>query len=425
MKNFLFKSSLVATSAVGVLVTTNATMSVSQVLPGQTSAQGLRSTMQITGLELVVELDSKSFGPEEPVIIEVTLKNKSSKKYSFIQTLPERDFSFIVKDDKGQTVQLTKYGKLVTGPLDSLGKIGVTIKPDQELRYKFLVSRLYDMSLSGDYSLTVFKSVLRAEDEKIVERGQVASAPIQIHIGERFSPRLSSGLYQLNPVTSQKQEVGSTKKAVGTASSSWKEGDTWPLKVELLTTETQSATPQDKTAPADDIQEPRLIAQYTMQVKVAGTEQVEGGDYWQLDFVPSRDAPASVRDQSYRVLVSKKDGSTVAVVGLRGFGNPDLKKSDNLTFVRDAPLGYPLHIFPLDVQHKLDLSDGSHLELATQATGPQRTLSAKFEPPAATTFKGFTLNQVWSPGQKWWDKYEMIDEQRQLILRATRTDPKP
>jgi hypothetical protein len=382
--------------------------------------------VELTGVELSALPDEVAVGPDSPVILTVVLKNTSaSRTFFFFQTTPERDFRLVARDSKGHTVPLTARGQMMARPIDSLMRVGRNIKPGEELRYKILASRLCDFSLSGTYFLTVTQHLSEFANGEKIRDGFAFSKPAQVQVGERFSPRLASGLYAPGPLKPDAVEQVPLPGAMAASrpTSLWKEGDTWPLRIELLTTEppgTAAATVSPGRTAGDGAGdgvkvEPRLVARYGMRVKVAGTEHTDDGDYWQLDFTPEGEAPGETRAQSYRVLVSKKDGSMAAIIGLRGLGNPGLERGSGLTFTHEAPFGYPLLMFPLEQKREATSILGSRFSLATRTAGRLRVLEANSQRQQA---KGFRLRQVWSIGAEWWDEYEMQDSDRQWILRA-------
>jgi hypothetical protein len=54
---------------------------------------------------------------------------------------------------------LTKYGAWRFTPFDPSKNIQINLKAGEERRYRFPLNRMYDMTLDGDYSIVVNRTV--------------------------------------------------------------------------------------------------------------------------------------------------------------------------------------------------------------------------------------------------------------------------
>jgi len=108
-----------------------------------------------TGYLLSVTLEKPEVSASEPVVIRVAVKNGSKESISYILELPEKTFKLSVKDAKGREVPLTAYGKRLFGkrPQGESGTQGVNLKPGAKSEFRMLVNRIYDMTVSGTYTI--------------------------------------------------------------------------------------------------------------------------------------------------------------------------------------------------------------------------------------------------------------------------------
>lgn len=110
-----------------------------------------------SGLQLFAWIDKTKVEVSEPVVLHFSLRNRRKETVFLIQhidNLPESEFYLEVRNDQDKIMPLTEYGKLVPNIL-ACDRIGVAIKSGQEVRNKLLVSRMHDMTRSGNYSITI------------------------------------------------------------------------------------------------------------------------------------------------------------------------------------------------------------------------------------------------------------------------------
>lgn len=136
------------------------------------------------GFQLSAQLEKEWVGPCEPVILIVTLKNVSEKVLSLADSRPERDYEIVVKDEQGEETPLTTYGKNLMDSAGVFRRVLLKMNAGQELQNRLLINRIYDMSISGTYSIIVKRNVFRQDGKGFAE---VISNTIKVEITEQSS----------------------------------------------------------------------------------------------------------------------------------------------------------------------------------------------------------------------------------------------
>ncbi len=131
--------------------------------------------------KLIAQLKKDLFKPGEPIILKVILKNISKKTHTIVVSGPERDYDIIVKDNKGAIVPLTKYGKRLMDNKGEFRAIGKKIKSQKEIQINLLINRIYDMTISGTYSIKVERFVLEQNRKKFAK---VISNTVKIKVAD-------------------------------------------------------------------------------------------------------------------------------------------------------------------------------------------------------------------------------------------------
>lgn len=184
----------------------------------------------------------------------------------------------------------------------------------------------------------------------------------------------------------------------------WVVGDIWDVGTILYSRDWGLAFSDPKME--ERKHKPHVLARYTVKIEVTAERKHRGVECWQIDFTPDEKAPLSVREQKYRILVSKEDGSIIELSCLSGenFGDPTPKDVDGITVIYDAPYGFPLEIIPWTTnkvagvnktfltatRNETIVGNEKHIELVVrQGTN---------EVPR--------IKQKWAVGAKWWSEYE-------------------
>ena len=132
-----------------------------------------------TGFVLAAQAEKDVIGAGEPLNLRLNIKNISNTVRFIIQTSATEQYRLTVLDERGGPVRLTQYGENELQPRkDHLGQAVKTMKPGEESRDTIQVSKLYDMSSPGTYSITARRIVYK--DAK--ETGSVESNTVTIKV---------------------------------------------------------------------------------------------------------------------------------------------------------------------------------------------------------------------------------------------------
>lgn len=133
------------------------------------------------GFQLSARLEKELVGPCEPVILVVVMRNASKGILSLAESSPERDYKFVVKDDQGASIPLTRYGKRLMDSTEEFRLVTLKMKSQEEIRSEILINRIYDMTLSSTYSIIVKRNVFRQDGKGLAE---VISNVVKVKIAQ-------------------------------------------------------------------------------------------------------------------------------------------------------------------------------------------------------------------------------------------------
>jgi hypothetical protein len=105
---------------------------------------------------IAVSTEKESFTAGEPIVLAVSARNNGSKVLVLENTYhPEWDYKLDVRTEAGETVSLTEEGRHLVKDIAIYASTNVDIHPGQEIEKDFLISKLFEMTTSGTYSITV------------------------------------------------------------------------------------------------------------------------------------------------------------------------------------------------------------------------------------------------------------------------------
>ena len=118
------------------------------------------------GLRMSVALLKEAkFGPFDRIVLKVMIENTSDKEIDLGMSATDfGSFDIAVEyvggglSQKGR-VPITKFGTRLLQEYDSAKNVPIRLKPGNRRNYRFVVNRMYDMTLSGDYSITLNRYV--------------------------------------------------------------------------------------------------------------------------------------------------------------------------------------------------------------------------------------------------------------------------
>jgi len=109
----------------------------------------------IDGLQVSVSLAAKTVRPCTPVVLRIAIRNVGKRERSLFEMSPEQDYRVIVTAPDGKPAPLTACGKRVVEARASTRLIGRKLGPGQVLRTSLVANRVRDMTLTGEYTISV------------------------------------------------------------------------------------------------------------------------------------------------------------------------------------------------------------------------------------------------------------------------------
>ena len=110
--------------------------------------------------QLSAQFEKDTYAPCAPVLLWISIRNTTKHPVVMFETRPENHYRLVVRDERGNIVPLTSYGQ---GIGEVLRNVRVTLDPGKEVREHILLNRLYDMTVSGTYTVTAKRRVFRSE----------------------------------------------------------------------------------------------------------------------------------------------------------------------------------------------------------------------------------------------------------------------
>ncbi|BCM92345.1 hypothetical protein IAD21_04224 [Abditibacteriota bacterium] len=131
-------------------------------LPNQPADE--KTSDNVAGFVLLARLDKAAYQPVEPITLTTGVKNQRATDAWYHTMLPYEAFKISVITPNGKPATLTDYGKRMLS-IDSGSTQSKILRPGDEYSLSCVVNRLYDMSLSGDYKISVESAVPTPEDK--------------------------------------------------------------------------------------------------------------------------------------------------------------------------------------------------------------------------------------------------------------------
>lgn len=123
------------------------------------------ATPMVKGLEMSIGLDQGAYRADEPARLEVFIKNTAEEEVSLGMSASDlSSFDLVVQYTGGGMAQggrapLTRYGAQVLSDFAAAKNVPIRLKSGEQSRYQFPLNRMYDMSVSGTYSVTARRYV--------------------------------------------------------------------------------------------------------------------------------------------------------------------------------------------------------------------------------------------------------------------------
>lgn len=119
------------------------------------------------GVHIALTISRATYAISEGIECRVQIQNTGESDFSF-EVLPLfRTFTFEVKNAKGETVELTAYGKKIVSASDEGETMRMQLKKGESYSCQvFHLERIYDFSQDGEYTIAVSLSLPRESPDK-------------------------------------------------------------------------------------------------------------------------------------------------------------------------------------------------------------------------------------------------------------------
>jgi 6-phosphogluconolactonase (cycloisomerase 2 family) len=163
-----------------------------------------------SNIKLLIQMGQSEYAAGEPVRLNVIISNGSKDPLQLGgSAFDVSSFNITMQDAKGQLVALTHYGKhLLAPPMAVFRNVSVQIPAGEQRRYQFNLSRLFDLSRSGAYLVSVKRTIVTGY--KRLPNGilqsqtaELIADPIRIKIFD--SSALRSGIEPISPPPLKRQ----------------------------------------------------------------------------------------------------------------------------------------------------------------------------------------------------------------------------
>jgi hypothetical protein len=163
------------------------------------------------GLRMTIRLEQgrTRYSADEPIPLEVVVRNTSpDEAYLGMSDSEQSSFEILVNLRQSEAgglgrMPLTKYGTRRFAPFLAAKNVAIRLKAGEERRYRFPLNRMYDMTLTGTYAVSVNRCVpgrQRYDSEghlQPTESGpqaeRLASDEVSVEITEPADSRPSAG----------------------------------------------------------------------------------------------------------------------------------------------------------------------------------------------------------------------------------------
>lgn len=150
----------------------------------QTSRESRHET---NGVELVCVVSQGEFAGGEPVYVSLAVTNKGRDTVTYGTERSIGDYEILLKDDKGNMVPLTRYGRLhMRFGTDRFRRTAYRmekLRPGDKISALANLARLFDLTLAGKYSLTV-KRLINEGSSDVRKPFELVTSPLEIEISE-------------------------------------------------------------------------------------------------------------------------------------------------------------------------------------------------------------------------------------------------
>lgn len=118
--------------------------------------------------------------PNDSVTLALIIENTGKDAIHFLESCASLDYKFLVKNESGQILSLTKEGHRLTNRSEMICRYkSSTVESNKSKQSRINLSRLYDFSIAGKYYVTVSRSIKKGENEFINLESDVVEIDIE------------------------------------------------------------------------------------------------------------------------------------------------------------------------------------------------------------------------------------------------------
>ena len=115
----------------------------------------------VKGQAISIATEKVTYAPEEAIVLNVVLKNVGQDDVLVVAMIPLGMYRLTVLLPGGKEAPLMLRGKIVYANRGDGSRSRLMLKPGEQRRVKFALSRLFDFSLAGEYTVFVQRNVLK------------------------------------------------------------------------------------------------------------------------------------------------------------------------------------------------------------------------------------------------------------------------
>lgn len=123
--------------------------------------------------QLTVEPETASVASGDKIVLRITLTNTSEKDLGFRQRAradeAEWDYSIDVRDEKGDAVNQTNFGRNRLQIMTMFSARVKTVNPGQSLKEGVTLSKLFDLTIPGRYTVQVSRHAQDNDSGQLVK----------------------------------------------------------------------------------------------------------------------------------------------------------------------------------------------------------------------------------------------------------------
>jgi hypothetical protein len=118
--------------------------------------------------QLIAKPENEIVRSGEAILLKLFLKNIGNKSFFVYESSPVQDYKITVKNQLGEVVPLTGYGKSRLSTAEEYRRVKIELRAGNEVQDSLSISEIYHMNISSNYFITVKRKIFR-EDGKEIE----------------------------------------------------------------------------------------------------------------------------------------------------------------------------------------------------------------------------------------------------------------